>query len=150
MKPSAELIEFLASWEGPASFVPREDPCAPGVFDVGYGHLCKFDHATITPSQALDLLASDVERAAKTVDRLVLVSLTQNQYDAIVSLVYNIGVAAFERSTMLKYLNNSDFDFAANEFQKWNKAGGKIIGGLIRRRAAERAMFVFRKYDQLP
>lgn len=71
----------------------------------------------------------------------IRVPLEQYQMDAITSFVYNIGPDGFLKSTMLRKLNNGDFEGAANEFKRWNKAGGKELRGLTRRRAAEESMF---------
>ncbi|KQD16250.1 lysozyme [Acinetobacter baumannii] len=68
--------------------------------------------------------------------------LTQNQFDALVSLAYNIGSGAFKGSTLLKLLNKGDYKGAADQFLVWNKAGGKVMKGLVRRREAERALFL--------
>ena len=96
----------------------------------------------ITQAQAVELLAADVERHADGVRRLVDVPLTQNQFDALVSLVFNIGVGAFKGSTLLRKLNAGDYQGAANEFLRWTYAGGEELRGLARRREAERAMFL--------
>ncbi|RPI74763.1 MAG: lysozyme, partial [Desulfobacteraceae bacterium] len=68
--------------------------------------------------------------------------LSQNQFDSLVSLVYNIGAGAFERSTLLRLLNQGDYTGAANQFCLWNKAGGKILPGLIKRRCEETLLFL--------
>ena len=96
----------------------------------------------ITEAQAEEYLKHDLNNFEKTINDVVKVPLTQNQYDAIVSLTYNIGAAAFSRSTLLKRLNNKDYKGAADQFLVWNKAGGKVMRGLIRRREAERALFL--------
>jgi lysozyme len=96
----------------------------------------------ITQAQAVELLAADVERHADGVRRLVDVPLTQNQFDALVSLVFNIGVGAFRRSTLLRKLNAGDHRGAADELLRWTKAGGRELRGLVRRREAERALFL--------
>ena len=96
----------------------------------------------ITEAQAEEYLKHDLNNFEKVINDVVKVPLTQNQYDAIVSLTYNIGAAAFSRSTLLKRLNNKDYKGAADQFLVWNKAGGKVMRGLIRRREAERALFL--------
>ncbi len=72
----------------------------------------------------------------------VTVPLNQNQFDALVSLTYNIGSGAFNNSTLLKKLNKGDYQGAADQFLVWNKAGGKVMKGLVRRREAEQALFL--------
>jgi len=96
---------------------------------------------TITKERAEELLREDVKRFEGYVDRLVKVPLTQGQYDALVSFVYNLGPGALERSTLLDQLNRGDYDSAAEQFGRWVFAGGKTLAGLVRRRAAERALF---------
>ena len=66
----------------------------------------------------------------------------QNQFDAMLSLAYNIGIGAFEKSTLLRLHKNTEYEAAADEFLKWNKAGGKVLDGLTRRRSAERKLYL--------
>ena len=82
----------------------------------------------------------------KTVNTLVKSKLTQNQFDALVSFVYNVGSGNFSSSTLLVKLNQGKYLEAANEFLKWNRAGGKPLSGLTRRRAAERELFLKEDY----
>lgn len=97
---------------------------------------------TCTLEQAKQLKAQDLKRFEKTVNNLVKASLTQNQFDALVSLVYNIGPSAFEKSTLLKKLNAGDYQGAADQFIVWNKSGGKVLQGLVDRRTKERKLFL--------
>ena len=97
---------------------------------------------TCTPEQAKAYFKHDLAKFEKTVNESVTVPLNQNQFDALVSLTYNIGSGAFKNSTLLKLLNKGDFQGAANQFLVWNKAGGKVMKGLVRRREAERALFL--------
>ncbi|EDH9820259.1 TPA_asm: lysozyme, partial [Salmonella enterica subsp. enterica serovar Typhimurium] len=76
------------------------------------------------------------------VSRLVKVKLTQGQFDALVSFAYNLGARTLSSSTLLRKLNSGDYAGAADEFLRWNKAGGKVLNGLTRRREAERALFL--------
>ena len=73
---------------------------------------------------------------------LVKVDLTQNEFDALVSLIYNIGAGNFQKSTLLKVLNQEKYDAAANQFLRWNKAGGNVLAGLTKRREHERELFL--------
>jgi lysozyme len=73
---------------------------------------------------------------------LVKVPLTQNQFDALVDFVFNVGAHNFEKSTLLIKLNKQDYKGAAEEFPRWNRAAGHVLGGLIRRRGAERTLFL--------
>lgn len=97
---------------------------------------------TCTSEQAKSYFAYDLKRFEAAVNGAVKVSLTQNQFDALVSLTYNIGEAAFKNSTLLKKLNAKDYAGAADQFLRWNKGGGKVLKGLVRRREAERALFL--------
>lgn len=96
---------------------------------------------TITAERAEALLREDVQRFEGHLDRLVRVPLTQGQWDALVSWVYNLGPTNLEQSTLLRLLNASDYAGAAAEIERWVHAGGKRLEGLVRRRAAERALF---------
>ncbi|NEP37557.1 lysozyme, partial [Moorena sp. SIO3B2] len=84
----------------------------------------------------------DLESSESTVSNLVKVSLTDNQFSALVSFVFNIGPTAFRRSTLLRKLNHGDDQGAANEFLRWNKGGGRVLLGLSKRREAERKLFL--------
>ncbi|WP_459661291.1 lysozyme [Acinetobacter calcoaceticus] len=97
---------------------------------------------TCTLDQAKTYFKHDLGKFEKTVNDYVKVPLTQNQFDALVSLTYNIGSGAFNNSTLLKRLNKSDYQGAADQFLVWNKAGGKVVKGLVRRREAERSLFL--------
>lgn len=97
---------------------------------------------TCTLAQAKAYFAHDLMRFESSVNDLVKVPLSQNQFDALVSLVYNIGTGAFAGSTLLKKLNAKDYAGAADQFLVWNKGGGKVLKGLVRRRADERALFL--------
>jgi lysozyme len=79
--------------------------------------------------------------ASRVVNTLVHISLTQGEFDAVTDLVYNIGAGNFATSTMLKLLNDNEIALAAEEFEKWDKAGGKVVAGLLRRRTAEKVEF---------
>lgn len=119
---------------------------AVGVPTIGYGttkNLTKADvgRKTITEAEATRLLLEDVGIFEKAVDKLVKVKLTDNQRGALVSFTYNLGPGNFGSSTLLKKVNAGDFKGAALEFAKWDKAGGKVLAGLTRRRAAEAELF---------
>ena len=109
--------------------------CAGGREKVKKGDKC-------TLEQAKEYFAHDLKRFESSVNNLVKVPLTQNQFDALVSLTYNIGSGNFASSTLLKKLNAKDYQGAADQFPRWNKAKGKVLNGLTRRRAAERALFL--------
>jgi lysozyme len=140
MKPSQACIDLVKSFEG---FSATAYKCPAGVWTVGYGtteYVTPGD--TVTEAEACDLLRNDVQEAADAVDDLVDVELTQPQYDALCSFVYNVGREAFRNSTLLKMLNQGRApEDIGPQFERWNKAGGQVLSGLVRRRAAERKMF---------
>jgi lysozyme len=96
---------------------------------------------TITIDAAQALLAKDVSSAADCVNNLVEVTLTQEEFDALVDFVFNLGAGAFRGSTMLRDLNAGDFTSAAAQFDMWDHAGGAVVAGLLRRRQAEAELF---------
>ena len=119
-----------------------------GVWTIGFGttvypngiKVKKGD--TCTEAQAKAYMAHDLKKFEATVNKAVTVQLNQNQFDALVSLTYNIGSGAFKNSTLLKKLNAKDYTGAADQFLVWNKGGGKVLKGLVSRRDAERALFL--------
>lgn len=120
--------------------------CPAGVWTIGYGstgpHV--FEGLKITEAQADDLLRRDVARAEEAVTRLLSVPINQNQFSALVSLVFNIGAGNFRGSTLRVLVNRKAFDLAAKEFPRWNRANGQIMAGLTKRRQEEQALFLSR------
>ena len=139
MKPSDACVGLVKQFEG---FSATAYQCPAGVWTVGYGTTENVEAGdTVTPEEAESLLAGDLMAASKAIDELVDVPLTQNQYDALTSFVYNVGREALRKSTLLRLLNGKNFAGAAKQFQRWNKGGGQVLPGLIRRREAERELF---------
>lgn len=118
--------------------------CPARVWTIGYGstgpHVRK--GLTITQAEADQLLRDDLARFEAAVSRLVSVPLNDNQFSALVSFAFNVGIGALEGSTLLRKLNARDLDGAAAQFERWNRADGRVVAGLTRRRQAERALFV--------
>ena len=114
-----------------------------GVWTIGYGHtgpeVCA--GLSVTQEQASALLQKDVSSAADFVNKSVMVALTQEEFDALVDFVFNLGAGAFQKSTLLHLLNAGDFAAAAAQFAVWDRAGGAVVAGLLRRRQAETALF---------
>jgi lysozyme len=109
---------------------------------IGYGHTSGVSLGmTCTQEQADTWLSQDIEWAATCVKNLVKVPLTQNQFDALVDFVYNIGSGNFEKSTLLKVLNQGQYVWAESLFHTWVYAGGVTQSGLVARREAEANMF---------
>jgi len=120
----------------------RAYKCPAGVWTIGFGTTAGVKEGqVITNERAEELLREDVKRFEDQVLRLVKVPLTQGQLDALVSFTYNLGAANLGNSTLLRLLNASDYKGAAAQFDRWTKAGGKELLGLVKRRAAERALF---------
>lgn len=139
-------LTLIKSFEG---FVPHpyQDPI--GVWTIGYGSIFGLDnkrvtadHPTITEEQAVDLLVRDMTRAEQSVERNIKVPLSDNQFAALVSFVYNLGGGALQRSTLRMKLNREEYFSAADEFPKWCRANGKVLKGLVRRRNEERQLFL--------
>ena len=144
MKASDACIELIKRFEG---FRAQMYLDAAGLETIGYGHLIlvrerdEYAQRRLTEGEATALLCDDLERFEVQIEDLVDAGLTQNQFDALCCLVFNIGAGAFRKSTLLKRLNEHDFDSAAAEFHRWNKAGGRVLSGLVRRRKAEAELF---------
>lgn len=112
------------------------------VLTIGYGSTGPHVRPgmKITETQAEALLRNDLARFEKAVGSAAP-NANQNQFDAMVSLAFNIGTAAFQNSTLVRKFRAGDIAGAKAEFARWNKAGGKVVAGLTRRRAAEAALF---------
>ena len=147
---SQEGIELIKRFEG-LELQAYQD--VAGIWTIGYGHTGPEvgPGMSITPQQAEQLLIEDLERFEPGVSEGLKVNVTQSQFDALVSLSYNIGVSAFQRSTALKRINKGDFEGAAEAITWWNKAtinGRKQpVLGLTRRRSAEAALFLQDVHD---
>lgn len=121
----------------------RSYKCPAGVWTIGYGHTGNVTaNQIITSEQAEQLLRSDLRVFEKVVSDAVTVPLNQNQFDALVSLAFNIGGSNFGSSTLLRMLNAANYAGAANQFERWNQGGGKVLQGLVKRRDDERRLFV--------
>ena len=119
-----------------------------GIATIGFGTI-KYPNGSkvklddkITKAQAKEYKLHDLKEFESTVNTSVTVPLSQNQYDALVSLSYNIGSNAFKNSTLLKKLNSGDYKGAAEQFLVWNKVNSKRVQGLVNRREAERNLFL--------
>lgn len=133
------VVQFFES----LSLKAYPDPATGGEpWTIGYGHTGGVKRGdVITEAYARELLKDDLRRFEKAVSRLVKVQLNQGQFDALVSFAFNVGEGNLERSTLLRKVNAGDFEGAALEFRKWNRAAGKVMRGLVRRRAAEECLF---------
>jgi len=135
-------LDLIKRFEG-RRLSPYQD--SAGYWTIGYGHLIQEGEnlmRDITASEAESILRDDVARFVRCVRDAVTVEVTQSQFDALVSFAFNVGCGAFRDSTMLRLLNGGSYIEAANEFPRWNKAGGEILTGLARRRDAEQTLFM--------
>jgi lysozyme len=120
-----------------------EGSTAKGVLTIGYGHTRGvIPGQTCTEPEAESMLRGDVAHAEQAVGNSVEVALTQNQFDALVSLVFNIGESAFRKSTLLARLNTGSYKAAADQFLRWTYDDGKQLQGLVNRRNRERELFL--------
>ncbi|WP_210523472.1 lysozyme [Pantoea ananatis] len=140
MQTSNKGMDLIKRFEGLKLEVYRD---SVGIPTIGYGHTNGVKMGdVITCEQADKYLREDLLVAELTINTNVKVKLTQNQFDALASFVFNLGSGNFVKSTLLKKLNAGDFAAAADEFGKWVNAGGKKLAGLVKRRAAEREVFI--------
>lgn len=140
MRVSNEGVIFIKRWEG---FRSKPYVCDGGVLTIGYGHTHDVrEGQRVTELEADQMLRRDLDYYATKVADVIHITLNQNQFDALVSLTYNIGVPAFAKSTLLKKLNEGNFHAAGEQFTRWVHAKGKKLPGLIRRRSEEQEMFL--------
>ena len=133
-------IDLIKEFEG---CVLTAYKCPAGAWTIGYGHTSEVcEGQTITQAQAEAYLKTDLVTYENAVNNYVTAALNQNQFDALVSFAYNCGTGALKTSTLLTLLNNGDYTGAANQLDLWNKGGGQVLAGLVRRRAAEKALFL--------
>lgn len=145
MNTSQTGINLIKGFEG-KRLTAYDD--SVGVWTIGYGTI-KYPNGirvkkgdTCTELQAENYLKSDLVKFENAINRLVKVPLNQNQFDALASFTYNLGETNLSKSTLLRKLNAKDYKGAADQFLVWNKAGGKVMNGLVRRREAERNLFL--------
>lgn len=133
-------INLIKSFEG-LRLTAYQD--SVGVWTIGYGHTSGvYAGMTITEAQAEAFLKSDLKTSENAVNSKVTYAIKQHQFDALVSFTFNLGSGNFGSSTLLKKLNQGDINGAADEFGKWIYAGGQVLEGLVRRRAAEKELFL--------
>lgn len=143
MKLSQRGIDLIKQFEGYSSKA-YPDPATGGVpWTIGYGTTRGVKPGmVITAEQAEKMLRDDVAKFESGVSSLITATTTQGQFDAMVSLAYNIGLGNFGKSTLLKKHNARCYTCAADQFRVWNRANGKVMNGLTRRRAAERQVYM--------
>lgn len=141
MKISKNGLDVIKKYE---SLKLKAYLCPANILTIGYGHTGKdvTPNMSITESKADSLLESDVVFAENAVNKHVTVDITQNQFDALVCFVFNVGADAFKNSTLLKLLNQKLYKEASEQFIRWNKSSGKVLNGLTKRRKEESELFL--------
>ena len=150
MQMSKHGLGLLEKWEGFELNVYKD---SAGLPTIGVGHLLTKSELTsgkividgvpvkysdgLTNQQVLDLLSQDVKPAEQSVNNGVKVALDQNQFDALVSFTFNVGVGAFTASTLLKVLNQKQYAEVPTQFLRWVRSGGQVVQGLLNRRQNE-------------
>lgn len=144
MEYSQDGLKLTEQFEG-CRLNAYPDPGTGGdPWTIGYGHTGSdvYDGMTITQEQAEQLLLQDVQRAVADVNAKLTVEVTQGEFDALVDFAFNCGCGNLNSSTLLKKINSGDFEGAAQEFEKWDRAAGHVMAGLLRRRQAEELEFM--------
>ena len=152
MTYTEQLVAFVKVWEG-LKLRASGDPLAPGVRDIGYGHVLADGErlVEITESDADAILRADLDKRARQVEMALLgVDLLQHEFDAVLSIVFNIGIGAMSQSTMFRRLAAGDKPAAGEEFIRWCRAGGREVAGLLKRRLAEQRIYVYADYSGRP
>ena len=135
LRTSAAGIQLIKEFEG---FRARAYVCPAGVLTIGYGTTRNvYRGQVITEQQATHLLYQDVVHFENEVKKSVKVPLTQYQFDALISFVYNVGSGNFRSSTLLRRLNDSGYSEVPGQLLRWNRAKGRVLEGLTRRRTSE-------------
>lgn len=153
MKISDHGIAFIKRWEGVRLRAYR---CSANVLTIGVGHTAAMgdpkpvDGMKITEAEAEAILRRDLGSIERDVEKAVTVHVNQRQFDTLVSFVFNVGIGAFRKSTLLKKLNASRYDEVPSELMKWTRAGGRVVQGLVNRRKAEADLWRGASSDQKP
>jgi len=147
MNISQEGLSLIKKFEGCELEAYK---CAAGVWTIGYGSTKGVKESdTVSQEEAEKLLLHEMEEYEGYINDMVNVDLEQNQFDAMVSWVFNLGPANLKASTLLKVLNAKDYEGVPAQIKRWNKAGGKVLQGLIRRREAESLLFAGKEWHEV-
>jgi lysozyme len=139
MEISQEGIALIKKFEGCELEAYK---CAAGVWTIGYGSTKGVkENDSISQEDADKLLMDELKEYESYVNDFVEVNLEQNQFDSLCSFCYNLGPQSLKSSTLLKVLNAKDYEGVPAQIKRWNKAGGKVLQGLVRRREAESLLF---------
>ena len=143
---SVDATSLIAEFEG---FSAEAYLCPAGVWTIGYGQTGGIKRGmTCTKVEAMRWLSARVKTTEREIRRLVRVPINANQMAALVSFVYNVGIGAFKRSSLFRLLNAGRYAEAADQLLRWDKAGGKVLPGLTRRRIREREIFLTKEAVQ--
>lgn len=147
MKISKEGIALIKKFEG-IELEAYQD--SVGVWTIGYGHTKGVKEGdNISLKQAEEMLEEELVEYEGYINNMVELGLEQNQFDALVAWVYNLGPTNLRESTLLKVLNQGLFDEVPFEIKRWNKAGGQVLNGLVRRREAEALLFQGKAWEDV-
>jgi lysozyme len=139
MKISEDGLELIKKFEGCETTAYQD---SVGVWTIGFGHTKGVEEGqTCSIEDAESMLADEMDEYEGYINNMVKVDLQQHEFDALVAWVYNLGPTNLGESTMLKVLNGGQFDRVPDEMNRWTRAGGEILEGLVRRRQAESLMF---------
>ena len=147
MKISEEGLALIKKFEGCELEAYQ---CAAGIWTIAYGRIKEVKEGnTCTQEQAEAWLDEELHEYESYINDMVEVSLLQNQFDALVAWVYNLGPSNLKSSTLLNVLNAGEYKNVPEQIKRWNKAGGKVLEGLIRRREAEALLFEGREWKDI-
>ena len=147
MNISQEGLSLIKKFEGCEYNAYK---CAAGVWTIGYGHTAGVKEGDLVTQQEADkILEEDMKEYESYRKSAVTVDLNQNQFDSLVSWVFNLGPSNLSSSTLLTKINNKDWDNVPEQIKRWNKAGGKVLEGLIRRREAEALLFENKEWHEV-
>ncbi len=136
-------INFIKAFEGLRLRAYPDPSSGRAPWTIGYGTTKGIRPGmVITKARAEEMLRRDLREIEQVVNDLIKVEITQTMFDALVSFAYNVGVGNLRRSTLLKNLNQGDNQGAADQLLRWNRARGRLLPGLTRRRVAERDLFL--------
>lgn len=139
MKISEDGLELIRNFEGCETSAYQD---SVGVWTIGFGHTKDVEEGqTCSMEDAETMLADEMDEYEGYINDMVRVDLQQHEFDSLVAWVYNLGPTNLGESTMLKVLNGGQFDRVPDEMNRWNRAGGEVLEGLVRRRQAESLMF---------
>ena len=147
MNISQEGLDLIKKFEG-CELTAYQD--SVDVWTIGYGHTKGVEEGQeITQDEAEEMLASELDEYEGYINDMVECDLEQCQFDALVAWVYNLGPTNLKSSTMLKRLNSDDLEDVPDQIKRWNKAGGKVLAGLVRRREAESLLFEGKEWQDV-